>query len=122
MEIEQSFRLRLITVPSCEEHNSHKSANDQNLMVCLAARVENNHVAFVHTNTKIKRSLQRNPDLINIHKNMTLYSANNEWPVSIINVNLDRLRSSFEAIARALYYHEFKSNISGSCISIADFF
>jgi hypothetical protein len=91
-------------------------------MTCLAARVENNDIAFIHTKTKINRALKRNPRLINIHKSMNIKSGNQEFPVLIINVDLDRLRSSFEAVARALFFHEFGNTYSGSCTSIAKFF
>src|SRR5580765_5494653 len=53
------FRINLITVPSCEEHNAKKSTDDEFLMAALSGIVGNNEVGYVHTKTKVKRALAR---------------------------------------------------------------
>lgn len=53
------FRNNLVTVPSCELHNSKKSKDDEFLMACLAGIVGNNVIGFFHNVTKVKRALAR---------------------------------------------------------------
>jgi hypothetical protein len=43
---QQSFRLNLIKVPSCREHNLKRSKDDEYLMACLAARVGDSIYSF----------------------------------------------------------------------------
>jgi hypothetical protein len=54
------FRNNLITVPSCNEHNSKKSKDDEFLMGCMAGIVGNNVIGFFHAHTKVKRAIERN--------------------------------------------------------------
>lgn len=116
------FRRSLITVPSCDEHNLAKSHNDEYLMVCLGSKVWNNGIAYVHTNTKIKRAIERNPKLIDIQGEDLISIAGREFPTLLIRVDNYRLIYSFEAIARALVFHEFKFHYQGRCCVISDIF
>ncbi len=49
-----AFRNNLITVPSCDLHNSKKSNDDEFLMACIAGVVGNNVIGFFHFRTKVK--------------------------------------------------------------------
>ena len=62
----KTFRNSLITVPSCDEHNLGKSKDDEHLLSCLTPVFGNNGVAYVHTKTKVKRTLERNKNLYKI--------------------------------------------------------
>jgi hypothetical protein len=110
-----NFRKNLITVPSCDDHNLIKSNDDEYLLVCLAGKVGNNGVAFVHNATKVRRARDRNPKIIDVISEDTLSSNDNIYPVQWVSVDNERLIRSFEAIGRALYYHEngitFKGDI-----------
>ncbi|MGC5772399.1 hypothetical protein [Paenibacillus pabuli] len=118
----QSFRSELITVPSCDEHNSLKSGEDEYLMACLTARVGNNIIAYAHTNTKLRRSLKYNKNLLQVQKNFNLKMKEQEFPVSLVNIEVPRLSYSFEAIARALYYHEYRVQHIGECLVLSNMF
>ena len=54
----QDFRKNLITVHSCDEHNSEKSHDDQFLMVSLAGIVGNNSIGYLHGMTKVSRAMR----------------------------------------------------------------
>lgn len=119
---EESFRKDLITVPSCDEHNLEKSNDDEYLMEYLAPVVGNNGVAYVHTKTKVARSVARNPKALNVLAEHTLRVSDKEFPVQIVEVDNKRLFHSFEAIGRALYYFECKKQFEGKCSVLVPMF
>jgi hypothetical protein len=116
------YRKSLVTVPSCDEHNLKKSHDDEYLMVCLGSIVGNNGIAYIHTNTKIRRTLKRNPTFLSIVKEDNIELGGKEFPVLYIYADNMRLVHSFEAIARALVFHEFKFSYQGRCQVISDLF
>ncbi len=56
---DKDFRKSLITVPSCYEHNSKKSKDDEFLMVSLAGIFGNNSIGFKHKFSKVDRAIKR---------------------------------------------------------------
>ncbi|MCY6958427.1 hypothetical protein [Clostridium brassicae] len=120
--LKQSYRDNLITVPSCDKHNSKKAHNDEYLMACLSGRVGNNSVAYIHNKTKVKRALERNTSLYKIEKDDVLKIANKSFPIQCVTVDNLRLIQSFEAIARALYYYEKNKIFIGECTMVSDIF
>lgn len=118
----KSYREGLITVPSCEEHNLAKSNDDEYLMICLGSKVGNNGIAYIHTNTKIRRALKRNPNIIEVVEENLLQIVDKEFPVLWVNIDTKRLYHSFEAIARAIFYYEFKTIYEGSCNIVSSIF
>lgn len=119
---EETFRRSLVTVPACDEHNLAKSHDDEYLMVCLGARMGNNGVAYVHTHTKIKRAIERNPNLLQIQREDKVNISGREFPVLLVHIDTCRLMRSFEAIARALVFYEFSFCYKGRCQVISDIF
>jgi len=117
-----SFRERLITVPSCDEHNMQKSNLDEYLMVTLSGKVGNNSLAYVQTQTKIERSRKRNSKLLDIEKSEVIKIKDKELPVLWINVDTYKLNQSFESIARGLYYHENSKSFKGKLTIISKIF
>ncbi len=53
------LRKDLITVPSCDEHNTKKSKDDEFLMISIAGSIGNNFFGFFHARTKVERALKR---------------------------------------------------------------
>lgn len=119
---EDTFRRSLVTVPSCDEHNLAKSHDDEYLMVCLGARMGNNGVAYVHTHTKIKRAIERNPNLLQIQRKDNINISGKLFPALLIHIDTYRLMRSFEAIARALVFYEFRFRYKGRCQVISNIF
>ncbi|WP_094603401.1 hypothetical protein SPSIL_014410 [Sporomusa silvacetica DSM 10669] len=118
----ETFRRSLITVPSCDEHNLAKSHDDEYLMVCLGGRVGNNGIAYIHTNTKIKRAIERNSKLIHTQGEDEISISGKRFPVLLVHIDTYRLMRSFESIARALVFHEFSFRYQGRCQVISDIF
>lgn len=119
---EKSFRKNLITVPSCDKHNLEKSNDDEYLMTHLATLVGNDGVAYIHSKTKVARSFQRNPKMIDIVREGTIKIKGTTFPVAMVNANNKRLIYSFEAIGRAIYYYECKEQFEGMCTVMSPIF
>ncbi len=85
------FRHNLITVPSCDQHNSVKSKDDEFLLACITGIVGNNVIGFIHNLTKVKRVLAQRvegflPALLNEHQPSVIKNK----PGTIVPVQLNR--------------------------------
>lgn len=118
----KNFRNNLITVPSCEEHNSKKFNDDEYLMTCLAGGVGNNNIAYYHNSTKVNRTRIRNKKIVDVLKDLNIKTKTRDFPVQIIEVDNSRLMNSFEAIARGLYFYEYQTIFLGECLSISELY
>jgi len=122
----EKFRNNLITVPSCDLHNTRKAKDDEFLMAALSGYVGNNFLGFVHTQTKVARAIERNERFMDVF----LKDATPKWiknksgnPMPILRGTPDfqRLTRCFENIAYGLYYHHFKKPFNGRIFCIIDF-
>lgn len=105
---EVDYRKNLITVPSCETHNTARSHDDEYLLCVLVASYENNPVARQHFETKIIRLLQRKPWFQEtLLKFSTPVVLNGEETVAF-KVDLTRVRRVLESIAYGLTFHMYK--------------
>ena len=107
----EDFRKNLISVPSCDEHNSRKSKDDVYLLSLITAHFENNYVAKSHYSTKIFRALNKDIGLQkkilqSAHK--TSFQGNNTY---VFLVDTERYLKELSNIARALYFHEYKEKL-----------
>lgn len=122
-----NFRKQLITVPSCELHNSKKSKDDEFLMITLASIFGINDIGILHLATKVSRTIERmgiqnfheilkkTTDQKTIEENEILPEINIGYP------DYSRFVNCFKHIAYGLYYHEFKETYDGEVIIIIDF-
>lgn len=60
----KDFRKQLIRVPSCENHNTDKSGEDEYLRYVLTTSLPSNAVAKHQFLIKIMRAIQRRPKLV----------------------------------------------------------
>ncbi|KJR33182.1 hypothetical protein BOO92_21200 [Vibrio navarrensis] len=124
---DQNLRKSLITVPSCDLHNSSKSKDDEYLLNCLTISVFSNTVAKNHFDTKITRSIKRRPQLINKlteNANSTLIEnfATGEYAEAIaFKIDAERLKSCLVHISHALYFHHFRERWRGTVDVTANF-
>ena len=121
-----NFRRNLITVPSCDEHNSNKSKDDEFLFASMAGAVGNNYLAFIINRTKVSRIFARRGEhFINVisrePKHTSIKIEGMEFPVTIGFPDAARLTKCFEHIARGLYYHEYGKVFEGECIVLFGF-
>lgn len=105
------YRQNLISVPSCDDHNCAKSAEDEYLMQVLAMSLGLNQVAVDHVNSKVRRSLIRNPRVANAFKTsakpLVVHDIKADaWFRAIsLDVDAERVHGVLEMNARAIYFH-----------------
>lgn len=122
-----NLRKQLITVPSCDVHNTSKSKDDEYLLYALSMNIPNNPTASNHFSTKILRAIQRNPSVI---KKFT----EKQIPVKVedtqtgeihdtlaLQVDRQRLENALMMIGRALYFYHFKTKWNGSVSAYPNF-
>ena len=104
---EADYRKNLITVPSCEAHNSARSHDDEYLLCFIVTSYENNPVARQHFGTKIMRLLRKKPWFQStLLKFLTPVVLNGE-NTAAFKVDLKRLRMVLESIAYGLHFYTY---------------
>jgi predicted CxxxxCH...CXXCH cytochrome family protein len=106
------LRRNLITVPSCDEHNSKRSTDDEYAMAVTVMYFDNNPVADTHFGTKVVRALRRSPAF-------TASVFHNPKPVRVggqpslaATVDIARYDTVMEHTCRAIYCHEFGEKLT----------
>ncbi len=113
------LRKSLITVPSCDEHNSKKSSDDEYLLYCLVMSIPSNEIAKNHFLTKIMRAIKRNPSLIKRYLSETHDVHVEDTETKSISKSIalkiddERFDKSFEQLSRAIYFHHFGKKHNG---------
>ena len=113
-------RENLIKVPSCYEHNSEKSKDDEYLLYILSTSITSNKVGHGQALTKVKRAAERKPNLIkNLSKHVlatpfTNFNTNEKIDAIAIFLDGDRINSVLEKCARALYFHKSGKKFTGT--------
>jgi hypothetical protein len=110
-DIGRDLRQNLTSVPSCDEHNSKKSADDEFLRaVILLAAVTSNEIAKHQFLGKFLRGAERNRDAYSeFFKDMGLISSDTK---RVLKLDRDRFDKCIDHLARALFFHTFKSKWS----------
>lgn len=114
-----NLRKSLITVPSCDLHNSKKSNDDEYLLYLLAMSIPSNDIGKNQFLSKILRAISRNPSLIsNIFTNSHSAEAKNlcsneRYEAIGFQVENSRINTIFEHLSRALYFHHFNKKSNG---------
>jgi hypothetical protein len=108
---DKDYRRNLLSVPSCDLHNSEKAKNDEYLLFAIAIHFENKPIAQKHFSTKIMRAIRRKPSMYNfIKENYPV--AINGLPSLAFTVDRDRFDVELDHITRALYYVHHNSKLS----------
>lgn len=107
------LRRNLMTVPSCDQHNTQKSKDDEYLVCVLVACQGANDIGQEHFKTKIWRAITRRPALINmiLEKSTASFireSGSEEWhETRRVELDESRFYGALEKIARAIYFHHW---------------
>lgn len=123
----RNLRCDLITVPSCDEHNSKKSGDDEYLMYTLVMNLPANEIAQHQFSTKIQRAIERNPSLISRIVSDTIpiryedMETRESYHSIAVNADKRRLDGSFDHICRALYFHETGSQLKRPIRTLCNF-
>jgi len=114
------LRVNLIKVPACEVHNTQKSKDDEYLLNVLSMNVNSNKAGIRQFLTKVNRAAKKNPSLrqrlLKTARRILLkdtLSGNYENTIAI-TIEKNRIESSLECCARALYYYDFKEKFQGN--------
>lgn len=100
------YRKNLITVPSCDAHNTATAMDDEYAMVVVAAHFENNAVAGNQYATKILRALQRKASLVKaVFVDARKVSVGGRSSYAF-RLDDDRFERVMEKVARAVHFHE----------------
>ncbi|MEZ4483615.1 MAG: hypothetical protein R2864_03160 [Syntrophotaleaceae bacterium] len=103
-----NFRKNLITVPSCDDHNSNKSKDDEYLRFVLVSHFENNSAAQTHFTGKVIRSLKRRPHISETFMPDQLPAVLNGEQTMAFKVDLKRFNNGVSQICRGLYFEKYK--------------
>jgi len=113
------FRKNLITVPSCDLHNSNKSKDDEFLMVSIAGIIGNNSIGYFHHRGKVTRALKRTSfkllsKVFFKRKSVKLNIRSNKFLDVIVGTpDYARLMNCFTHIAYGIYMHRFGERFVG---------
>ena len=122
-----NFRKNLITVPSCDLHNSNKSKEDEFLMVSIAGIVGNNSIGYFHHKGKVTRALRRTSFklLSNVfikRKSIRINMNDNKFMDVIVGTtDYERLKRCFIHIAYGVYRYQFHKRFVGEIYIVPGF-
>lgn len=123
----KDLRKKLITVPSCDIHNTYKSKDDEYLLYVLSMNIPNNPTASDHFSTKVLRAIQRRPSVIKMFTQKQLPVKVEDTLTGEIHetlafqVDRRRLEYALGMIGRALYFHHFSTSWIGSVSAYPNF-
>lgn len=121
------YRVNLITVLSCEKHNSSKSHDDEYPLHMLSGSFTSSPVGLTQFITKVRRAFEKAPSkassYIRRYEPILLKRhTDNEWEQSAqVIVEAERLDLVLGNCARALYHHETAKKFVGAVQVIAAF-
>lgn len=101
------FRKNLITVPSCDDHNTAKSDDDEYLHWVIVSNIDAGPDAHRQWSSKVRRSYRRRPSKLRMFGKVIPVRYRGE-ETALYFVNKTRLDRQFNRIAHGLYYHEFQ--------------
>lgn len=104
------YRKNLITVPSCDVHNSQKCKDDEYLQLILVHGYFNNKAGRDHFSAKVVRALTRRPAILAaLYTNRTPVTVDYE-PTVAVNIDRERFDRTVVHVCQGLcYLHTGKS-------------
>lgn len=121
------LRKSLITVPSCEKHNTVKSTDDEYLRLVLVMNAANNKIAHAHFSKKVMSGIERKPALMNrmLERQVAVYlenlAADTTDRTIAVPVDMPRVQGCLELMGRALYFRHFDRHWVGTVQAIPHF-
>lgn len=104
-DVGRDLRKNLVSVPSCDEHNTAKSTDDQYAMACLVMHCDTTGVARDQFTTKIIRSLKRDLTLVGKVFHGSRPVTVDGQPTLAVTVDRGRLDRVVACTVRALVFH-----------------
>jgi hypothetical protein len=102
---DKDYRLNLITVPSCADHNLSESEDDFYAFFLVCNNFTCADIAHKHFSTKIIRALVYRPEIRSFFsRNSPAYI--NDRETMMYEINRPRFDRTMSKMARALYFHD----------------
>jgi hypothetical protein len=115
---EAKYRVNLITVPSCDEHNLRKSHDDEYLKFLVAGTAGVNALGQQVFGDSVMRSFDYRPQLIDKFMPDLAVIRAGELEGGAFNLDWPRFQRAIASVVRALYWHEvgerLTTNITGA--------
>lgn len=106
----KDYRQNLLSVSSCDQHNTSKSQDDEYLLFLITSHFDNNLIAQKHFSTKIIRAVKRNPSMYKfVEKNSPILIDGQ--PTIAYTVDLARFNKEIDHITRALFYIHYNQKL-----------
>lgn len=102
---ESRYRVNLITVPSCDKHNSRKSNDDELLRHILVSAPQNNELAIRILEESVLPSFDRRPHILETFLPQIKQFKIRDFESAIFKLDVRRFERSIGAIVRGLYFH-----------------
>jgi hypothetical protein len=105
--IKQNLRRNLITVPSCDLHNSKKSKDDEFFRsIVLMSVAHISKTGHFQYHDKFLRGVRRKPHVFNaFFEHMGTYNQNEG---QVLRVDRERFDKCIENLSRAIFFHTFE--------------
>jgi hypothetical protein len=119
-ELNKDYRKNLVTVPSCDTHNTSKSDDDEFLLASLAGIIGCNNIGLTHKFTKVNRAIRRTGGKL-LEK--ALKEQRVEWyqvetgevfDVTWGKPDIERLSRCFSLIGKGLYHYDHGERFTGN--------
>jgi hypothetical protein len=123
----ENYRKNLITVPSCDLHNSEKSHDDEYLLFALAGSYTSSNIGLTQFITKVRRAFERSPSkAANFVQRATPVQlkrqGQTEWENGAqLIIEGERIDNVLSNCACALYHHHSKAKFQGPVEVITNF-
>lgn len=121
------LRRNLITVPSCDPHNTAKATDDEYLWLVILATNSLNDCGEQMVRTKVTRSIDRSPALASTLLDDAIpaqvyNSIRGEWQQTVLaEFEKTRFYTRLEMVGRALWFHHFKRKWRASVTAFPNF-
>ena len=112
-----NFRSNLITVPSCDKHNSAKSGDDELFRHVVAAAEGTNEFAL-EVYEPVIRSFERRPHILPTFMPGVQQAVTTEGETIGCRVDQKRFERSVRSIVRALYYYENQKRLHADLLIV----
>jgi hypothetical protein len=123
----KNYRENLITVPSCDRHNSDKSNDDIYLLYVLALNILSNQHGSHQAKTAVIKDILHNDSLLKrISSNITEVTVEdvdegNFNKTGAFKIEDERLNSALEHISKGLFFYHFQKIFDGEIKIISEF-
>jgi hypothetical protein len=115
----KNYRVNLITVPSCEDHNLKTSKDDEYIWSIIALHWQNHPEVQEYSTKKIKRALARNKKFFYLlfgEQNKYYRFTHDNEDLIAVTLDINRISKSMQKIAAGVYYNHFQKKWKGEIL------